>query len=128
MNFLDKINFEDIVAIGETTNNYGPYEDDWYIIIVFRNGDIFSIPFTYSTGQIVFEELNRRLNVEMTTKLGGITDWDSNILWPLNIAGKKMYIFNNVKEHNIFRILLSAMGLGRIKGEFTSEIKALINQ
>lgn len=100
---------EDIGVIGEYTTPNGPWEDDYFVVFVDRDGKRLEVPDTAFTPAAT-DELRRSLGSDFAFGLANSTDFNSRILWPPKFAGKPLYVFTKVPARGFTRRVLQILG------------------
>lgn len=88
-----------IVLVAEYTTNEGPYADDYFLIFVtIENGRLsVSTCSFYSLGRDeILTTLRERLNSAIELELQGSTEWQSRVVWPIEMAGIKYFTFSEL--------------------------------
>jgi len=111
--------------IGETTNDHGPFLDDYALCFVTTADCWYEASF-YAEGRDEFlASLSSILGCELVLRLVGSTDYDSNVIWPPDLAGSPMLSFTPVEPRTwIGRLIGRLMGLSRISQRFTDAVLA----
>lgn len=75
---------QDVAVIGEYTTEEGPVNDDWFLVFVRKNGEMFQLPIydIIANTNTFFEDLSKYYKVEIKPKLANSTAMRSNLLWP----------------------------------------------
>ena len=86
----------DVRMIGESTNQSGPFADDYFLCIATGSGMWREASF-YAEGRDEFlYRLSERLGYPLAVGLCDSTDFASRVLWPPALAGQAMFRFDNV--------------------------------
>ena len=106
------IRVTDIRIFGEATNQNGPFADDYFLC--FATGpEIWHEASFYASGRNAFlGALGTRLNTIFQLGLSSSTDFASRILWPLELADKPMFKYQDVPPKSM---------VGRLFGSITNE-------
>lgn len=108
-----------IRVVGETTNQNGPYVDDYFLCFASGADSWYEASF-YAEGRDEFlNSLERFLRCELHLSLVGSTDFASNVLWPPHLAGKPMFTFTPVQPTTWIGRLIGPM---RITHTFADEV------
>ena len=111
----------DLRVIGELTNDHGPYLDDYFICFATDSNAWYEASF-YADGREEFlKALEVMLGCELRTRLVWSTEYASNILWPLHLAGTEMFSFKPVKPKTWIGRLIGSL---QNKQEFTADVLA----
>ena len=126
---LGRVSFklEDIVVIGEYTNLNGPAYDDWFLTFVTRDSKRISIPWYAENIKELTQELSDRFEPGLNyTLLSRSTSWNSVIRYPLELAGKKLFVLKPTTNifGRFFERILSILSDGnyrRLKVDLSAE-------
>ena len=84
-----------IAAIGEATNQSGPWADDWFICFVTRpEGRCYEAPLYASGVEAVLDTLARRLGAPIQLDLANSADFKSCAIWPPTLRGAQLFEFS----------------------------------
>jgi hypothetical protein len=88
---LTKVKIDEVKVIGEYTTANGPFIDDWFYLYILGTNDIRQIS-AYAQGtEEVLKAIGEKLNTDLKPRLVASTKWETNILWPNNLIGQKVY-------------------------------------
>ena len=122
-----KIKISDIKVIGEFTTDADPIATDWYLIIVRRDNEIIYLP-AYAVGlQETLQHLSEIYNHEIVPKLFASIKFDSNVIYPKSIDGKKLFDLKGLNPKGIWERIKVNMGLSPITPILRKEIIELEN-
>ena len=100
---------DDLRLLGESTNQNGPFEDDYFLCFASDDSGWMEASF-YSDGRGNFlKELSEILDSNLSLDLMHSTDFASRILWPEALRGEPMFSFTDAPAETF---------LGRIFGSF----------
>jgi len=123
---IDFIVLEDIIFIGEYTNDQGPFLDDWFLFIVDNNEEIFTISMNSGNMEKVIEYLSSYFKFERDLRLANSTNWLSFALYPEKLYGSKFLSLQKAQPKNLFRKILHFFKVYQFEIEYSSEFKSLI--
>ena len=84
------INIADTVAAGECTNDHGPGADDWFLVLVMRDGNWYWVSKYAKNIEVVSEYLGKKFQDDMVFgDLVGSTSWKSVVCYPLHLRGRR---------------------------------------
>ena len=91
-----ELELSQILVIGESTNQNGPFTDDYFFC--FATGPwMWREASFYAEGTEEFlKALSERLGIEIRLELISSTDFASRVLWPAGLVGKPMFRFVEV--------------------------------
>ena len=118
-----KINVGDVVLIGEYTTQDGPMIEDHFLVMLTKDGNEYEVPMSVKGLDEVFEEIKRRMNVDVKPKLTLQTDFASHIIAPASLAGLSLYVFENMKQ-TFWQRLFRA---GRVTRSLSSDAKSVLS-
>jgi len=107
----------DIAIIGEYTNSDGPYLDDWFLVLVTKDGQWKSIPW-YADN---IDELTKHLSDKFQEKLGesnliNSSSWKSLVSYPKHLKGQPLFKLTPTETYkepkSFFDKMLHGIGLG----------------
>lgn len=105
----------DVRIIGEYTTDKGPFVDDYYLMLVISHDVTKMASFGTEGIERFLQELEVLLSVKFMRRLIGSTDFDSNILWPEQLAGQPLYDFTPHRPTTLVgRIAATFLGLKQI--------------
>ena len=112
-----RVHIDDVLVIGEYTNSSGPWFDDWFLTFVTKDGQWQSIPMYADNINQLFDILCTKFDPDLReNSLTGSTSWDSAILYPISLRGKKLFKLTPTETFKepktFFDKLLSSIGLG----------------
>jgi hypothetical protein len=114
-----EIPWSSVLVLGEATNQNGPYLDDYFLCFACGPNGWYEASF-YAEGREEFlSSLSSRLDTPLGPELFWSTDFLSNVLWPVHLAGKPRFKFTPVTPHTWFGRLL---GPFRNRQEFSEEV------
>jgi len=100
----------DVRVIGEVTNDHGPFVDD-YSICFATAADRWYEASLYAEGREEFlKSVAIVLGCNLSMRLVGSTDYDSNVLWPPHLAGRPMFSFIPERPKTWIGALIGASG------------------
>jgi hypothetical protein len=115
------ISLSTIRVIGEATNQYGPFADDYFLCFATSPQHWHEASF-YAEGREVFvAALSRELGFQLIPGLVNSTDFASRILWPPTLAGQPMFQYTDIAPRNWLARLL---GLVRNRQTYSSAVKS----
>jgi len=102
------IPISEVKAIGEYTNDQGPFLDDWFLLFFLKDCTWYEAS-NYSENITEFKnEIQSKLNIEnVYSDLSGSTDYNSYIIWPNSLNGKKAFEFKNFYSSWWRKLILS---------------------
>lgn len=121
---LIKLLLTNVKVIGEMTTVADPMANDWYFIFVDKNNQEHYVP-AYANNMETFQkQISERLGIEIYGRLFSSIDFDSNILYPNELLGKKLFDIIETNPKNSWEKILKFLGLGNPKSvELTEEVK-----
>src|SRR5476649_2469445 len=100
---LNEIDYDEIVIVGEYTNQNGPFTDDHFLALLFRDGRYREIPL-FTPAEPVLAELEAKRGIVFKAGLTFSTDFASRIFYPDSLKGKPLLEFRERREfRNIFQ-------------------------
>jgi hypothetical protein len=120
---LTKVKIEEIKVIGECTTANGPFIDDWFYLYILGTNDIRQIS-AYAHGtEEVLNKLGERLNIELKPRLVASTKWETNILWPTDLIGQKVFKEISTKPSEFIEKVKTKLGLADKEWDLTENVK-----
>jgi hypothetical protein len=95
-----------IALIAEYTTNEGPQYDDYFLVFVTIEKDIFHFHTAsfYAAGRDeTLAALKQLLVSTFELELTGSTEWDSRVIWPQEIAGNKYFQFKPMRPETMLQ-------------------------
>lgn len=125
---LLKVAVADIRIIGEYTTAHALHKNEWFVVFVFANEDMFQMSM-YAQGMTeVLEELSQKLETEFTPLLENEREYKSNVIWPLEIAGQDLYELRIKESKTLFDRFRARLGFGNpIELILTDQVKATLS-
>ena len=118
----------DIKIIGEMTTQADAFANDWNIIFIGKDGTQYYVPAYANNMDDFLKELGTKLNTTIIGSLSWSVDFNSNVIFPENLAGQKLLDFTDDEPKNIWEKFLKFMGFGKpITSDLTNEIKSYLN-
>ena len=93
-----------IILISEYTTNEGPQCDDYFLVFVTIEKDLFyfyTASFYAGGSDATLASLKELLGSTFELKLTGSTEWDSRVIWPAEIADSKHFEFKPVRPETM---------------------------
>jgi hypothetical protein len=114
---IKRISIDEIKLIAEYTNDRGPFEDDWYLSIYYKDSEYFE--FSMYTNEIMemIKNLGNALNYSLIPSLSGSTDWKSSILYPQKYSDQPVWIRKKMNPKSILEKLRKAIGFSKYELE-----------
>ena len=92
--------------IAEYTTNEGPLCDDYFLVFVTIEKDMFyfhTASFYPAGRDQALAALTKLLGSTFELKLTGSTEWDSRVIWPQEIAGNQYFQFKPVRPKTMLQ-------------------------
>jgi hypothetical protein len=122
-NVLTKVKIEEIKVIGECTTANGPFIDDWFYLYILGTNDIRQIS-AYAQGtEEVLTKLGEKLNIDLKPRLVASTKWETNILWPTDLVGQKVFKEISTEPSELIEKVKTKLGLADKEWDLTENIK-----
>lgn len=99
----------DIRIVGEATNQNGPFSDDYFLCFVTGPEMWYEASFYDAGCDSFLAALGARLGVTFQPELSWSTDFASRILWPIELAGKPMFKYQDFPPKNMIGRLFGSM-------------------
>lgn len=117
-----------LLIFGEYTTDHGPFLDDYYFVFITGPETAYCASF-YSDGREEFlGDLRTKLGAPFQCKLIGSTQFDSNVLWPEDLAGKPLYRFEGKPAQGIGMRVMRVLGFGKINVSLSPQVLAKLEQ
>ncbi len=112
-----EVNADEIIVIGEYTNNDGPILDDWFLVMVTKDANWQSIPMYAENIQAVESFLENKFEAKISSaQLTNSTEWNSRISYPPQLYGQELFRLEKSETFkepkSIFDKLLCSVGFG----------------
>ena len=121
-----EVPIDQIKLIAEYTNDWGPWWDDWYLVIYNRQSQYFEISM-YAEGHTeMMTHLGESLGIELSIKLINSADWKSNILYPEQFNGKELWVPKEVKPKSFLGKIKALFGSTKIELILTETAKEIL--
>lgn len=102
-------------VFGESTNEDGPFKDDYFLIFVTDVERWTEVSF-YASGRDAFlDEFGKTLNSTLHLRLQASTDFDSNVLWPEVLAGEALFRFTAAPRRGLLGRIVDMVTTGRVQ-------------
>jgi|GEM_PF-1025786 len=127
-NNLLEIDISTIFAIGEYTTMHSFHRNEWFIVFALKNKESFQIS-AYAHGmEEVLTELSAILHTELNYKLALATDFQSNVIYPVQLLGQEFYELKIIESKTWFDRFRARLGFGNpielvIRNEVMNYIK-----
>jgi len=119
------IDWKSVVLVGEFTTNIGPFRDDYFLVVVFRSGEIGEWPLA-ETGALV-PNLEKSIGVKVDFGLSNVTTLASRVIFPAKLAGHSLFEFcPTSKESRTLPTGLRFLGVKEISKKYTDEVEAYL--
>ena len=110
--------------IGESTNESGPFFDDYFFCFATGPEMWFQASF-YARGRDAFlEELSRTLGCKISAGLCHSTGFASRVIWPASLAEQPMFQFNNQPTKSLIGRLFRLSSVMQTYSESVSRLLA----
>jgi len=104
--------FEDIAAVGECTNELGPFADDYFICFVHRDGLRWSECSFYAEGRDeLLVHLAQHFGTSFEYGLCNSTTFRSRVMWPPSLCEEPLFEYHEPVAGNRFSAWLRTIGL-----------------
>jgi hypothetical protein len=90
----------EVRVIGEYTTEGGPWADDWFVLLVGKDGNWFEAPADVHNLGVVLTGLGERLQAPIAVALANSTSFRSRILWPPSLQGQQLLDFRPRRFRN----------------------------
>lgn len=117
-----QIGLNDIKVIGEFTNEDGPYCEDHFLVFVTDAKGWHELPFGADGFSAAITQLQRRFGGNLEPRLSFTTSFDSAVLWPFEMKGKKLFHFPRMPPLTIWRKLLGVFGIHSVAQAYDRQI------
>src|SRR5262249_37169935 len=107
-----------IRVIGEKTTPNGPFLDDYYFCFATSLDCWYEASF-YCEGRKAFLQSLAEFLGPLQLRLVGSTDFDSNVLWPPELAGKPMFSFTPLPPT---RWIARLIGAAKVTQSFAPQV------
>ena len=94
----------DIALIGEATTQDGPFADDWFLVLVHRDGRWVELSL-YDEAKPLHQQLSAALGCPLSLGLANSSDFASRIIWPLALAERPVFTYERAAGGSFFRRL-----------------------
>jgi hypothetical protein len=120
------ISLDEVGVIGEYTTENGPLVDDWFLVLVCKEGTGWFEISMYAEGiPELFRQLSAALGAIIEMGLANKTDFSSHIIWPPSIAGRPLFHFTPVAARSVFHWLKLAI-IPEIRRRLTPDALAVM--
>jgi hypothetical protein len=124
---IGEIPLDKVKVIGEYTTSDGPLVDDWFYLFILSQTDLRQVSAYATTLSSVLESISLRYNCEIVGHLSHSTTFQSNILWPSQLKGQKVYdISMTTKPMTIWEKLRLSFGQTN-EVELTNDLKTYLS-
>ena len=108
-----------LFVVGEYTTDNGPYGDDYFIVIVNNEGDVYEYPFDSSDAAelLKFVGIKNNENLELCNSV----EMNSNVIYPESLVGEKLFSIED-KKQGIFSKILS-FGSSQVEVSLSSAVR-----
>lgn len=118
----DSKDWNSVAVVGEYTTPSGPIDDDHFLVIVLRSGNMF----LYPTNKIehLLPPLEKVIGMKVEYGLCNVTDFASRVMFPLTLAGHQLFEFKRTGR-GLWEWLkiIRNFGIAEMSTELTQEIK-----
>ncbi len=94
----------EIALVGECTNQNGPWADDWFLVLVHRDGHWVEVSM-YSEGEQLRLQLVGALSDPLQIGLADSTDFASRIMRPAAFAEHPLFVYERINDKSFLRRL-----------------------
>jgi len=121
------VEVDDVRIIGEATNQDGPFADDYFLCFAIGPGSWYEASF-YATGRDpLLADLGKQFGVELQLRLMGSTDFNSRILWPIELEGSPMFEYRDVRPSGVIESLKGLIGIGQNRQFYSGQVLAWLD-
>lgn len=106
----ERLPLEEVLVIGESTDQNGPYREDWHLCFCDENGWS-EVPVSSENLNGFLQNLSDILKYPLTLELVNSADFKSRILWPPEIV-----------NHSLFSYKKTWLGL-KVEQSYSSVVK-----
>lgn len=124
---LLKIPINRIRIIGEYTTIHALHKNEWFIVFVLDNEDMFQMSM-YAMGMTdVLNELSQTFNTEFSPLLEDEREYKSNVIWPVPVAGQELYELKVKESRTFFDRFRARLGFGNpVELILTDKVKTIL--
>lgn len=121
----------DLRLVGESTTDQGPFVDDWMLILAVDGSNWYEasmyVP-NVEEGVTAWEALGRAMGATLLPGLAGSADYASRILWPADMEGKPVFIYEDDPPVTWLDRMWRALGGGASSNTqtWTEEVSAFL--
>lgn len=109
---ISEIAINEIKLIGEYTTAEGPVVDDWFIVFMTAKDEWNQIS-EYAIGvEELLQQLSNIFNTSIVGTLFASTTWNTNIIWPPEVKGEKMWHVSQRQKTTLSDKLKAFFGFG----------------
>lgn len=123
-----EIPIDQIKLIAEYTTTNGPFRDDWFLLIYNDKAECFEISMYAENIQEMMSELGELMDFKLFGTLYASVDWISNIHYPTEFSGEKLWKVVKTEKKSILDKLKSLLGINKVKLKLTKTAKKIINR
>ncbi len=114
----------EIRIIGESTDQMGPFADDYFLCFATGPETWFEASF-YATGRDAFlQALESKLGAPLELNLCNSTDFASRVLWPPPLVGQPLFQFEDIPSEGWFGRLF---GSKQVRQTYSEPVRKYLN-
>jgi hypothetical protein len=129
MNPIGEIDPERIAVVGAYTTPNGPFDDDYFLVVVTFDGEAADVPMGVATTETI-PWLESTLGVSLEPALANRTDFASEVLFPKELKGEPLFTFED--EPTSLRTLLRSLRTFRltrpVRQSFSEPVQRYLHQ
>ncbi len=115
-----------VALIGEYTNANGPLLDDYFLVFVTADKQIYEASF-YATGmRECHAQLELALGSPLPLGLANSASWNTRILWPPPGVGQPLFALTAIQPRGVWQHVLSRFGRPPTRTVLTPEAATLL--
>ncbi len=123
---LTKVKIDEVKVIGECTTANGPFTDDWFYLYIVGTNEIRQIS-AYAQGtEEVLKAIGEKLNTDLKPRLVASTKWETNILWPNNLIGQKVFKEISTEPTAFIEKVKNKLGLTDKEWDLTENVRKTV--
>ena len=114
----------DLRLVGESTNENGPFADDWTLVFATGADTWHEASFDAFAGTDFLAQLEHAIGAALKPQLVACTTFDSRVLWPPELGGRPVFRYDPAPPRSVLdRLWFAVFGPSGNIQTFTEEVR-----
>jgi len=98
---VQRLSLANVRVIAEYTTPYGPKQDDWFVKLIVSATESYELSMYDQQSAAVLTEMRAYYGAPLLTALQGNTEWASQVMYPLAVSGRPLWVISKARETGV---------------------------